>query len=103
MAACPHPSLEMTAELQSGRAEMRCTQCGEVLIEFPYPSRPRRSYRAGPLGRRFSGAAFGQRALPPLVPDDAPPAVPPHLLCPSCERNPITRNGRCEECQWAVG
>ncbi len=28
--------------------------------------------------------------------------IPAHLLCPSCERNPITRNGRCEECQWAV-
>ena len=30
------------------------------------------------------------------------PNLPAALLCPSCERNPIARNGRCEECQWAV-
>jgi hypothetical protein len=45
-------------------------------------------------GVRFPGG------LPALQAERS--VVPEHLLCPSCERNPISRNGRCEECQWAV-
>jgi len=51
------------------------------------------------LVRDRLGARSGPWALPAAA---ARPPVPTHLLCPSCERNPITRNGRCEECQWAV-
>ena len=51
------------------------------------------------LVRDRLGARSGLSARPVAA---ARPPVPTHLLCPSCERNPITRNGRCEECQWAV-
>jgi len=44
-------------------------------------------------GWRFPGGPLPERESVFIAPD---------LLCPSCERNAITLNGRCAECQWAV-
>ena len=56
-----------------------------------------------PDGMAFVRNLYGDRAaMRTLWDEGSEPSVPSHLLCPSCERRAITRNGRCEDCQWAV-
>ena len=117
MADCEHPSLEIVADPREQRSYVVCQACGEELLDFGAPGN--RAYRAGGSRRRRPGAdltpwgppmdrrEWRQRAVEraiELATTDEPlhPNLPAALLCPSCERNPIARNGRCEECQWAV-